>query len=273
MPERVSRPHNLKQEIDERLQALDIPFNRWGVDPYGVSRKHLRLFMRLVGTFFYDYFQTSIEGLEHVPKQGRVMIVCNHSGGYAVDAGMLIAACFFCMDPPRLAQAMAEKFLSRLPFASLWTNRTGHVTGLPEHAIRLLEEERLLLVFPEGARGTEKLYHQRHSLVDFGTGFVRLALETRTPIIPAAFVGGGEAVPTVLNLYALGRLLGVPYIPVTPYLVPLPLPVPLQIRFGAPIELSGSGTEDDNAILDKVNDVKQRISELLEAGRKDYEGQ
>jgi 1-acyl-sn-glycerol-3-phosphate acyltransferase len=45
------------------------------------------------------------------------------------------------------------------------------------------------MVFPEGARGTAKLYKERHSLVRFGTGFIRLALETRCPIIPFAFDG------------------------------------------------------------------------------------
>ena len=58
--------------------------------------------------------------------------------------------------------------------------------GLPEHAVRLLEDDRLLLVFPEGARGTAKLFKDRNSLVRFGTGFMRLALQTGTPIVPTA---------------------------------------------------------------------------------------
>src|SRR5205823_1078265 len=102
---------------------------------------------------------------------------------------------------------------------------------LPEHAIRLLEDDRLLLVFPEGARGTAKLYRERYSLVGFGTGFMRLALQTRTPIVPFAFLGGGEAIPTITNSYALGKLFGAPYVPVTPYLVAVPLPVRLEIRY------------------------------------------
>src|SRR4029077_13360162 len=98
---------------------------------------------------------------------------------------------------PRLAQGMLEKFINRVPFASLWSNRCGQFTGLPEHAVRLLEDDRLLMVFPEGARGTAKLYKERHSLVQFGTGFMRLSLRTKTPIVPFGFIGGGEAVPTV----------------------------------------------------------------------------
>jgi 1-acyl-sn-glycerol-3-phosphate acyltransferase len=82
------------------------------------------------------------------------MLVGNHSGGVAIDGMMVIASQFFEMEPPRLAQGMAEKFLNQMPFASQITSRLGHLTGLPEHAERLLADERMLMVFPEGARGT-----------------------------------------------------------------------------------------------------------------------
>src|SRR5207245_669605 len=125
------------------------------------------------------------------------------------------------LELPRLAQGMAEKFISRFPFASVWTARCGQLAGLPEHAQRLLESERLLLVFPEGARGTAKLWKDRYSLVDFGTGFLRLALRTKSPIVPFAFLGGGDAIPTVTNLYKVWYLLGLPYLPLPPWLFPL----------------------------------------------------
>ena len=146
--------------------------------------------------------------------------------------------------------------------------KTGQFTGIPEHAIRLLEDDRLLLVFPEGARGTAKLFPERHSLVDFGTGFVRLALKTKTPIIPFGFLGGGEAMPTVFNAYALGKLLGVPYIPVTPYGLPLPLPAMMQVRFGEPLLFDGDGTEEDGVILEYVAEVKRSIAKLIADGRR-----
>jgi 1-acyl-sn-glycerol-3-phosphate acyltransferase len=195
------------------------------------------------------------------------MLVGNHSGGVALDGAMVIASCFFELDPPRLAQAMAEKFINRFPFASLWASRTGQLTGLPEHAQRLLEDDRLLLVFPEGARGTEKLWSERWSLVDFGTGFVRLALKTKTPIVPFAFIGGGDAIPTIANLYKVARLAGVPYLPVTPWLLPLPLPVPLAVHYGTPMTFDGNGTEDDRVIERHVEAVKSAIAALIAQGR------
>jgi 1-acyl-sn-glycerol-3-phosphate acyltransferase len=161
---------------------------------------------------------------------------------------------------------MVEKFLNMIPFTAQWTSRTGQLTGLPEHAERILRDERLLLVFPEGARGTAKLYWERHSLVDFGSGFVRLALSTNAPIVPFAFIGGGDAIPTVMNLYKIAKLFGAPYIPVTPWLLPVPRRVPLRILYGEPMLLQGSATDEDSVIEEQVESVKQRIAALIAEG-------
>jgi 1-acyl-sn-glycerol-3-phosphate acyltransferase len=253
-------------EVRERVARLEIPFNRHGIDPFGTGRDDVARMMAVLGWFYRRYFDVTVSGIEHVPARGRAMLVGNHSGGVALDAMMMIAACFFEREPPRLAQGMAEKFLGKLPFSSYLTARTGAITGLPEHATRLLEAERLLMVFPEGARGTAKLYGDRNTLVRFGTGFVRLALQTGTPIVPFAFIGGGEAIPTVVNLVRLGRRLGVPYLPVTPWLLPLPRPVPLEIYVGEPLRLPGTGNEEDDVVLGWVDEVKARIGQMIDGG-------
>jgi 1-acyl-sn-glycerol-3-phosphate acyltransferase len=253
-------------EVAARVSRLELPFSRQGIDPYGVSRRDLTFFLSMLTLLYRRYFSVQVHGIEHVPPRGRGMLIGNHSGGVALDAAMVIASMLLEMEPPRLAQGMIEKFLGRAPFISSWTARCGQFTGLPEHAERLLRDERLLMVFPEGARGTAKLYWERHSLVDFGTGFVRLALTTQTPIVPFAFVGGGEAIPTVRNLYALGRLLGAPYVPITPWILPIPRPVPLAIYYGEPIVFSGTGREEDHIIAGYVEQVKARVGELLERG-------
>lgn len=254
-------------EVDERLDRMELPFDEHGIDPYGISKKHLSVFFSTLGALYKYYFSVKTFGAEHIPKSGRAMLVGNHSGGIALDGAMTIASAFFDLEPPRLAQGMVEKFMVRLPFFSSWTSRTGNFVGLPEHALRLLEDERLLLVFPEGSRGTAKLYKERYSLVDFGTGFMRLALAAKAPIVPFAFVGGGDAVPTVLNAYRVGKLLGVPYVPLTPYLVPFPLPVKLEIHYGAPLHFSGTGTEDDEVVLRYVGEVRDSIHTMLERAR------
>lgn len=262
-----TRARALGEEIAQRIERLELPFNAAGFDPYGVSKRTLGSGMKVLGFLYRHYFHVACRGIEHVPPRGRVMLVGNHSGGYAIDAGMVIAACFFELDPPRLAQGMADRFINRIPFLSQWTNRGGQIMGLPQHAQQLLQDDRMLLVFPEGARGTAKLYWERYSLRHFGTGFVRLALRTKTPIVPFAFLGGGEAVPTIANLKLLGKLLGVPYVPVTPYLLPVPLPVKTEVEFGEPLHFEGNGDESDNVMQERADEVKAAIQLLIEAGR------
>jgi 1-acyl-sn-glycerol-3-phosphate acyltransferase len=259
---------SIAQEARERVERLELPFSRFGVDNYGISKKHLAWNYAMLGVFYKQYFRVKSYGTEHVPKRGRGMLIGNHSGGIAVDGAMVVASMFYDLEPPRLAQGMVEKFLNKVPMASLWMNRVGQLTGLPEHALHMLEDDRLLMVFPEGARGTAKLYWERSSLVHFGTGFMRLALQTKTPIIPFGFIGGGDAFPTVFNAVELGRALGAPYLPITPYLLPVPLPVQLAVHYGEPMRFDGTGNEDDRAIEAKVDQVKARIADLIEHGER-----
>jgi 1-acyl-sn-glycerol-3-phosphate acyltransferase len=258
----------MPDEIAARVDRLELPFDARGIDEYGISRWHLAVAFRVLALLYRQYFTVRCTGIEHIPPRGRAMLVGNHSGGIALDAAMVITSCFLEMEPPRLAQGMAEKFINRFPFASLWASRCGQLTGLPEHAQRLLESERLLLVFPEGARGTAKLWKERYSLVDFGTGFIRLALRTRSPVVPFAFIGGADAIPTVTNLYKLGHLLGVPYLPVTPWLLPLPRPTALSVHYGEPLRFEGSGAEDDETMQRLAGEVRSRIAELIERARR-----
>lgn len=258
--------------VQARIDRLEIPFNRHGIDPYGIRKKNLAQAMSVLEPLYNRYFDVHTFGMEHIPSRGRAMLVGNHSGGWALDGVMTGSSVFFRMDPPRLCQAMAEKFMSKVPLLGLLAQRTGNFTGLPENAVHLLENERLLLVYPEGARGTEKLYPARHDLVDFGTGFLRLALRTKTPIIPVGFVGGGDAIPTIMNLYRIAKRLGLPYIPITPWGVALPRPTTLQVYFGEPLRFEGSGNEEDVVIQRWVHQVKASIAGLIERGVRERPG-
>ncbi len=128
-------------------------------------------------------------------------------------------------------------------------------------------------MFPEGVRGTAKLFRERYSLVDFGSGFMRLALRKGASVVPFAVVGAGEAFPTVANAYKLGHLFGVPYVPIVAYGAPIPFPTKIEIEYGAPMRFSGTGNEDDEMVRLYVEQVKQRIAELLSAGRRRRRGE
>lgn len=253
-------------EIEARVRRLELPFNRYGLDPYGVSRDSLAAFYSLLAWAYRHYFRVTCFGIENVPPQGRALLVGNHSGGLPIDAGMVLASLFLELEPPRHCHAMVEYFAQKWPFISRWFNRIGQFTGLPRHAQRFLREERLVMAFPEGARGTGKLYRDRYKLVRFGTGFMRMALKTESPIVPFAFIGGEEAIPTVLHLQGLARLIGAPYVPVPPQLLPIPLPVSCQIWYGEPMRFDGDGNEDDETIERYVASVRQRVEALIARG-------
>ncbi len=253
--------------VAARVDALNLSFNKFGIDPYGIARTDLIRFLSVFVWIYRSYFKVDVYGLENVPSHGRAMLIGNHSGGVAIDAAMVMGSMLLDAEPPRLPQAMIDRFIHQFPGASKIMSRTGQFTGNPDQAIRLLRDDRLLLVFPEGARGTAKLAKDADTLVGFGTGFMRLALETKSPIIPFGFVGGGEALPTVANLKTLGRLIGIPYIPVTKWGLLVPKPTRFQLLYGKPMVFEGSGHERDEVCGAMVDEVKTRISDLIRQGR------
>jgi 1-acyl-sn-glycerol-3-phosphate acyltransferase len=134
------------------------------------------------------------------------------------------------------------------------------------------------MVFPEGVRGINKPFSQRYQLQRFGTGFMRLALQTRTPIVPVGIIGSEEQQPGLANLKRLGRLLGMPAFPLTlgfPWLGPLgilPLPVKYRIYFGEPLQFEDDPSDEESAIEEKVDRVKQAVSDLLGRGLRERAG-
>ncbi len=253
-------------EIRERVDRLDLGWNGLGLDRFGVEKDHLAFVLGCLWPLYRGWFRVQTRGMEKVPSKGRVMLIGNHSGGLPFDGMMLMSALFFDGDPPRLVHGMVDKMAQAWPVASPLFNRAGQFPGLPEHAVRLLEAERALMVFPEGTRGLGKLTSKRYQLERFGTGFARVALKTGAPIVPVGFVGAEEAYPTVSRMEPLAKILGLPYLPLPAHVVPVPLPVQLEIRFGDPIHLDGKGNESDEVIEEQVERVKSAVDGLLQAG-------
>jgi len=150
--------------------------------------------------------------------------------------------------------------------------RTGSVVGVRKNCVDMLEQGECVIAFPEGVRGMNKLIWERYQLQEFGHGFMRLALETDTPIIPIAVVGSEEQAPAIANVMPLARLMGMPSFPVTltwPWLGLLgmvPLPVKYRIYFGEPMRFTGNPSDEDDVIAEKVDQVKARIAAMLADG-------
>lgn len=260
-------------DIDGRTKALVVHGNEFGFDPFGLSRDSFKTAAIVARWLYRHYFRAQAFGIEHLPAAGRVILVANHSGQLPFDGLVIGGACFLEPPQPRLVRAMVEFFVPTVPFASYLFSRWGQITGTPENCRRLLRAEEVVLVFPEGARGISKPFSKRYQLAEFGKGFMRLALETGSPIVPVAVIGAEEQAPAV-NIKPLAKLMGMPAFPVVPYppFVPvLPLPVKYRLHFGEPMLFTGDPDDDEEVLDEKVKQVRNRIQSMIHVGLRERE--
>lgn len=263
---------DLSAEIADRLRKVPTRVNEFGFDEWGMEIASVRRAVLPAALLYRYYFRAQTFGIERLPP-GRLLLIANHAGQLPFDAMMLGVATLLEAEPPRIARGMGEFWIPQLPFVNWLATRSGQLVGTPENCVHLLEAGECVMVFPEGVRGMNKTFDQRYRLQRFGTGFMRLALETRTPIVPVGIVGSEEQQPGLANLRGLGRALGMPAFPITPtfpWLGPLgllPLPVRYRIHFGEPLRFEGDAGDEDAVIEAKVEEVRQAIGDLLERGR------
>lgn len=259
----------LGSDFEQRAQVLRERYEALGGDPFGFEPDTAR-YAAMVSAFFHRmYFRTEVYDVDRVP-QGRVMLIANHSGQIPIDAAIIGCALFFDANPPRVTRAMVEKWTATLPFVSMFFSKVGQVVGLPENARRLLAMDELLLAFPEGVRGVSKPFSKRYELEEFGLGFMRLAIETQTPIVPVAVIGAEEQYVSFGNLSWAAKALRIPVFPLIPQLlVPggqLPLPTKYRLFFGEPMFFDGDPDDEDAVVAEKVFLVKQSIAHMLRRG-------
>jgi 1-acyl-sn-glycerol-3-phosphate acyltransferase len=249
----------------EALREIPKPANEFGVDSFGFDPEFALSAMAPFAWLYRRYFRVETHGVEKVPR-GRALLVGNHAGQIPIDGAMIGVALLLDANPPRIVRTMTEKWAASLPYVSTIFARSGQIVGTPENCRRLLADGETVLVFPEGVRGISKLWPQRYQLQDFGLGFMRLALETDTPIVPVAVIGSEEQAPALFNLRSVGKLIGFPALPVTLTGLPFPLPAKYRIYFGDPLRFTGSPDEEDAELDKKVRVVKTTLQGMLQHG-------
>lgn len=260
-------------DITGRIEKIRTHTNEVGHDPFGFDPVAGRYALAATALLHRRYFRSKVFGVDQVPT-GRVLIVANHSGQVPIDGAMIGASLMLDRDPPRFPRSMVEKWTAELPFVASLFPRLGQVVGTPDNARRLLRSDEALVVFPEGSRGIAKPFDQRYRLVEFGLGFMRLALETGTPIVPVAVVGAEEQYPSIADLQPLAKALKMPSFPIIPQLLlgfVAPLPTRYHLYFGAPLAFDGDPDDDDTVIQEKVALVKDRIEGLVARGLRERE--
>jgi 1-acyl-sn-glycerol-3-phosphate acyltransferase len=277
LPEAITRgasalPRDARETLNRIVERLDGDYaeDEWGFDEG---------FAELVEPFFAFLYETwwrvQVSGAERVPAHGRALLTANHAGILPWDATMISMALLREHPLPRYPRFLVLNWAFDLPWISAGMRRVGGVVASPFNAMRLLEQDHLVAVFPEGVKGTGKPYSERYRLQRFGRGgFVEIALRTSAPIVPVAIVGSEEIYPKVAELPAVARLIGAPYFPVTPtfpLLGPfgvIPLPSKWRIEFLDPIETASYGPEgadDRTLVLELSERVRAQIQEALYA--------
>jgi 1-acyl-sn-glycerol-3-phosphate acyltransferase len=242
------------------------------VDEYGfdaeVTEKLLLAALRPIAE---KWFRIEVQGAENIPAEGGALVVSNHSGTVPVDG--LMTALMIHDHTGRHLRPLGADLVFKLPVVGELARKGGATLACNEDAQRLLRSGELVGVWPEGFKGIGKPYAERYKLQRFGRGgFVAAAIRTAVPIVPTAVVGAEEIYPLVGNIPSLARLLGIPYVPITP-LFPLlgplglvPLPSKWLIEFGEPIRTDDydvGAADDPMLVLNVTDQVRETIQQTL----------
>jgi 1-acyl-sn-glycerol-3-phosphate acyltransferase len=267
------------EEIDQRIaEVLHLLRRRltgdYEVDDFGFDRDFTdNVYLPLIRPLYRSWFRVEVRGIENIPPEGGVLIVANHSGTIAMDALMTQVAVHDEHPAHRYLRMLGADFVFQSPVIGDFARKTGATLATNADAERLLTSGEVVGVWPEGFKGVGKPFRERYKLQRFGRGgFVSAALRTSAPIVPCSIVGAEEIYPMIGNLRTIARLVGAPYVPVTPtfpWLGPLgliPLPSKWIIEFGAPVETSplGSAAADDPMLVfDLTDQIRETIQQTL----------
>ena len=260
-------PRDARESLDMLMRRLggDYPEDEWGFDEQFADAA-----LPFLEFLYTRWWRVRVEGVRNVPSHGRALLVSNHAGIFPWDATMIGTGILREHPLPRFTRFLVLNWAFQLPWVSAAIRKTGGVPASPYNAMRLLEQDELVGVFPEGVKGTSKDFSDRYRLQRFGRGgFVELALRTGSPIIPVAVVGSEEIYPKIGEAPLLARLTGAPFVPITPtfpLLGPLgliPLPSKWRIEFCEPIETSQYGRDagSDRAL---VFELSERVRETIQ---------
>lgn len=207
----VPVPH--EERLD--LEPADEAIRRGDVDAWGRSERVRSLARSLYSPMYKYWFRVEWEGLEHIPREGGALCVSNHAGAIPSDAPAIMHGIETELGRP--VYGLAEYLFRAMPVVGTLWSRVGGVPAHPDNAYRLLHDDReLVLVFPEGTKGTGKHYRDRYRLRRFGRGgFVEIAMRSGVPVIPIAVVGAEESMPILFKSRRLAALMNIPYFPIT----------------------------------------------------------
>jgi 1-acyl-sn-glycerol-3-phosphate acyltransferase len=212
--------------------------------------ERLRPLVKLVN----GYFATEYRGWQHVPDDGPCLIVGNHSGGAAPnDFAFLLHKWIEERGAEAPLYALAYDALFEVPVLSRALRRLGVIPANHDNGRKALASGALVSVFPGGDYEVFRPWSERNR-IDFGghMGFVRLAIQSRVPVVPMTIHGAHESTFVLTRGRRLARAMGLGRLHIqvfpliwnipfglTPASVPsVQLPSKVTVHFGAPLDWS-----------------------------------
>ena len=264
-------PKSLRDAIERMARRLRGEYHE---DEWGFDEEFAEAAYPFFELLYDQWWRVDATGVQNVPAHGRAMLVANHAGAlFPFDASMITGAIMKEHPLPRWPRFMVLDWAFSLPFLSAFMRKVGGVPASPHNATRILDDDGLMMVFPEGVKGTGKPFAERYRLQRFGRGgFVEVALRTGSPIVPIAVVGSEEIYPKIADSPLLARAIGAPYAPITPTFPWLglagliPLPSKWRIEFCEPIDVGDLGPEaaDDRQLVFEISEqVRETIQQKL----------
>jgi 1-acyl-sn-glycerol-3-phosphate acyltransferase len=264
--ELVPVPRASSEPADEAARRSDV--DRWG------RSEHARAMTRMLFDPIYSHwFRVSWEGLDLLPQEGGALLVANHAGAIPPDAPSIMHGVEKELGRP--VYGLAENLFRSVPVIGTIWSRVGGVAAHPDNAYRLLHDERqLVLVFPEGTKGTGKHYSDRYKLRRFGRGgFVEIAMRAGVPVIPIAVMGAEEAMPIIFKSNRLAKMINVPYFPITANMLmlgPLGLaayfPVKFRIRVLPPVHFDVPPNQERysrSRVMEESENIRRLVQDAL----------
>lgn len=241
-------------------------------DEFGFSIETFARWEPFFRFLYEDYFKVEVRGIENIPSEGATILVGNHSGLLPLDGCMLTMAMCNSHESPRRVRYLVTDWFYDIPGLREWVSETGQVRATLENAEKLIANKEIVGVYPEGIRGVGKPYKYKYRVLDFHPGFVKLAIETQTPLVPIATVGGDEIFPNLVNIKELALLLRMPFYPLTPGfpwlpfpLMFFPLPVKWLINVHKPIHLGypPERAKDKKLVLSIAREIQYEVQKDL----------
>ena len=264
--ELLKLPAEDREVLDRAKRELNRRYAQYK-DPWGFDLEAAKTALDIFYPIYKYYFRVRTFGKENIQDR-PYMLVSNHTGQLPIDGAMLAVAFATQMETPRIVHSMIERFMASLPFIGDLTAKTGSILGDRENCKWLLKNNETILVFPEGVRGISKNTQDFYSLQSFSKGFIRLAGDAEIEIVPIAVIGAEEMYPLVWQLKGIGKKLGLPSLPITPNLIPLPSPIDIYI--GKPYKLPAHINENtsDIEINEHIEILEKTIKDLIKQGLK-----